>query len=69
MLVSCVAAALVFLAAAGVSHVPVWALVLSLGCWASLVFTLLWQSHARAPAFDEIKPRLPLSPRSGPPAL
>jgi hypothetical protein len=64
LLVSCVVLPLVFVAAAGLAHVPIWLLVLSLGIWAVPVGTLVRQSFGtRLQPFDGIKP--PLSRGSG----
>lgn len=69
LLISCVVSPLVFLAAAGLSDVPAWLLVLSLAAWAAVVGALVWQTHFGTRPFDEIKQPLPWSRRSGPPVL
>jgi hypothetical protein len=59
LLVTCAVSPLVFLAAAGLAHVPVWLLVLALAIWAVPVGFLVWQSMgARLQPLDEIKPSL-----------
>ena len=69
MLLSCIAAALVFLAAAGVSDVPVWLMASTIAFWAAIMGTLVWQRwFANRPAFEAFKP-VPLARRLDPPAL